>query len=319
MAGRRRGARTTFLVPAAVLAVSLGAGAAAVVASPRDEPPAAPPSASGAATGAWTSCAAEADLDAMTGGPRLAAGFSPVAVTVCRQETRRRADGGLDLITVELRGDEVAALAAALRLPDLHPAGGACRTVLRRDVGWFALHDAGGRWVRPGAPVDACGNARREVVDAFAALRLTRVAATVVRELESAGAAASGCSQDWKNMVAIDAPTARPGRGADLAGDEIRVCVYRVGADAGEFVRGGLVRPGERRTAIGRALTEAGPAGACARTAGRFAVLRPTKTNTGEVYVELDGCRRVLLPAPDGQGRVLAQAGPPLIRLIERA
>jgi hypothetical protein len=313
------------MVAGAVLVVSLGAGTAAALAS-RDEPAPPPaaalappgeapaPTATGAAPGKWVSCAADADLDAPDGEHRLAAGFSPVAITVCRQETRRRADGGLDLVAVELRGEDTAALVAALRLPDLAPNGGACRAMLKRGVGWFALHDADGRWVRPGTPLDGCGNTRQEVVDAYAALRLTRVSASVVRELESAGAAASGCAQDWKNMVAVEAPTARPGPGADVRGDEIRVCVYRVGPDHGEFVEGELLRAGERRTAIGRALAAAGPAGACAKGASRFAVLRPTKTNGDEVYVELDGCRRILLP-----GRVLAQADPPLIQLIEES
>ncbi|WP_345511536.1 hypothetical protein [Phytohabitans houttuyneae] len=311
MAGRRRVGRTTFVVAAAVLAVSLAAGTAAVLGSPGADKAAAPP----AATPAGIAC--PADLAVPDGAPRLAADFSPVAVTVCRDETRRRADGGLDLITVELRGDRVAELTAALRLPDLDATRGACRTMLRRSVGWFALHDAGGRSVRPRAPLDECGNARREAAEAFAALPLTRVADTVVRELESAGAAAAGCAQDWKNMIAIDAPTARPGRGADLVGDEVRICVYRVGADTGQFVRGELVDRGERRTAIGRALAAAGPAGECTRTAERFAVLRPPSAEGAEVYVELDGCNRVLLPAPDGAGRLLAQAGPRLIRLID--
>jgi hypothetical protein len=282
--------------------------------------PAAPaPAATSGVPGKWTSCAADAQLDAPDRGSRLDAGLSPVAVTVCRQETRRRADGGLDLMAVELRGDDVAALTAALRLPDLPGTRGACRAMLKRGVPWFALHDADGRWVRPEPPLDDCGSARQEVVDAFAALGLTRVSSTVVRELESAGAAAAGCSQDWKNMVAVEAARARPGPGADVRGVEIRVCVYRVGPDHGEFVRGGPVAAGARRTAIGRALVAAGPAEACAKTAGRFAVLRPIKTNSDEVYVELDGCRRILLPAPGGRGRVLAQADPPLIRLIEES
>ncbi|WP_173052515.1 hypothetical protein [Phytohabitans houttuyneae] len=71
MAGRRRVGRTTFVVAAAVLAVSLAAGTAAVLGSPGADKAAAPP----AATPAGIAC--PADLAVPDGAPRLAADFSP--------------------------------------------------------------------------------------------------------------------------------------------------------------------------------------------------------------------------------------------------
>jgi hypothetical protein len=84
---------------------------------------------------------------------------------------------------------------------------------------------------------------------------------------------------------------------------EATVCVYRVppgerGGDkpAGEFESGGKL-PAGRWPAIKRALTAAGPASPCATPAGRFAVLHLSGT---EIYLEADGCRRVLIEGGTG-------------------
>jgi hypothetical protein len=103
--------------------------------------------------------------------------------------------------------------------------------------------------------------------------------------------------------------------------DEIRLCVYRVpeseqrgGKPAGDFERGEVL-PATRWAAIETALADAGPARDCATPAGRFALLRRADDRYGAIYVELDGCRRILVTPFDG-GAQLAQAGDTLVKRL---
>jgi hypothetical protein len=331
-AGRRRRRRAVTMTAAGVLAIALGGGAAVAIASPGPQPAPVPPAATGVVRGQWTSCAAEVDPlsrqpDELT---RLGEDFYPVAVTVCRHEARRRPDGGTDHVLVELRGDDVAALVAALRLPDLPrpTATNVFCALLKVDIPWMALLDADGRWIRPEPPARACGgDPRQEVMDAAKGLKLRRVSTTVVGEIESAEAAAAGCTQQWSDMVAVEtAPgsgRAAPGHGLDTLPAQVRLCVYRVptaeqgnGKPAGDFEHGGPL-PAARRAQIGQALAAAPPAAACTTNASRFAVLLPVAGNNGEVYIELDGCRRILAHSADGRTRVVAQGGEALTQLID--
>jgi hypothetical protein len=267
----------------------------------------------------WDSCpTTRAAPDAGGDLPRLGDDFTPVAVTICATGPRAAVAGGEDLVATEQRSDDVAALVAALRLPDEERTSGAC-TLDLPIVPWFALHDAQGRWVRPGVPVDACGKPRIEVREAIAALPLTTVTRRKVGEVTSSAAAAAGCEQRWADMIAVEAgdgSTAPPPAGYAPAPDaEVRVCVYRVppaerdsGKPAGEFVAGGPLTSAEW-AAVRRALPSGTPAARCGTPANRFAVL------AGEVYVELDGCRRVLSAGGGG----LLQGTAELTRALERA
>jgi hypothetical protein len=254
--------------------------------------------------------------------PRLGDDFTPVAVTVCATGPRSAPAGGEDMVATEQRGADVEALVAALRLPDEERTDGAC-TLDLPIVPWFALHDAQGRWVRPGVPVDACGKPRIEVRDALAGLKLTTVTSRKVGEITSAAAAAAGCVQRWADMVSVEARderTAPPPTGYAPAPDAaVRVCVYRVppaeqssGKPGGDFVAGGPLTPAEW-AAIRTALPSGTPAARCDTPANRFAVL--SVSAPGEVYVELDGCRRVLIADRGG----LLQGTPELVGLLERA
>lgn len=295
------------------------------------------PDASGNAP--WTSCADEvpdpsaAGVDPSEGPlPWLDdLGFVPTAVVVCDQRSQKRAGGGEDLVAVESRGTDVAALVAALRLPDATPTNGAC-TLDLPGVPWFALLDEQDRWVRPRLPLDECRKIRIELREATDRLRLTTVQTRVLAQLESAEAAAAGCSQNWADMVAVEtgpphnstlrAPTTRPNVTPLVLVNQVRLCAYRVpvgeqgsGKPAGDFTHGGVLTP-QRRTDVENALAAAGPALRCARPAGRFALLRAADGSSGEVYVELDGCQRILIGAPTGRP-VLAQGGTALTRLLD--
>ncbi|HYN97582.1 MAG TPA: hypothetical protein VES42_27405 [Pilimelia sp.] len=286
----------------------------------------------------WTSC--DAALGPATGNPkeqllgggadgaalpRLDDSLRPVAAVVCHRVAQRRPGGGEDLVAREDRAGDVAALVAALRLPDEPRTADACALDLPR-VAWFALLDEDGRWVRPGLPADACGKVRIEVRDAVAALDLRPVRSTAVGEIESSAAAAAGCSMQWADMVWVETREPGAGRAGRLGtalspAGQLRWCVYRVpaaergsGKPAGEFERGGVLAP-PRRAAIERALAAAPPARLCTSQASRFGLLRPVDGTSGEVYVELDGCRRVMAVPPAG-GVVLAQGDAALAALL---
>ena len=201
--------------------------------------------------------------------PRLDAadGFVAVAAVICAVGSEERADGGTDMVAIEERGTDIAALVDALRLPDALSTDGMCDLSLVLPP-WLALVDAGGRWVRPGVPFDTCGKPRIEVRDAVESLTLTRVSTRSLREIESAGAAATGCGQGWADIVWVmtQGGSVRPGPIDELRvwADRLRVCVFvvpeeqkRSGKPAGDFVSGGMLTP-ERRDAVERALLAAG-------------------------------------------------------------
>jgi hypothetical protein len=277
---------------------------------------------------AWTSCRQEAPsparLDATDSGtlPRLDESFQPVAAVLCLTGPARRADGGEDLTATERRADDVTALVAALRLPDERLSGDVC-TMELYVMPWTALLDAQGRWTRVRPPLDACGKVRAEVRAAVQELRLTTVASRPIREIESSAAAAAGCSQQWADMVWVAGLGGTKGEPAVVPPGfdgpaPVRLCVYRVPADqqrtgkpAGEFVSGRTLGD-EQWAGVRRAVESAAPAAACTTPAARFALLR---FGAGEIYVELDGCRRLLATAADG-GQTVRQASPELVALL---
>ncbi|GGQ43823.1 hypothetical protein [Couchioplanes azureus] len=272
----------------------------------------------------WQSCANEPstrpgpdDSKALTL-PHLTDTFQPVAAIICAGGPQRRPDGGQDAVAIEDRVNDVATLLTALRLPDEPPLfepaddDDSPITACTMDLvvpPWLVLLDAEGRWVRPGIPFDACGKPRVEVLTAVEKAQRTRIATRVLHEIESAEAAATGCSDEWADMVWVYGTDSAARPTEDLAkladdGSPVRACIYRVPAGEqrsdkprGEVVSRNLL-PAERWAAIRRHVQAAGPVQACSTPASHFALLLP-----GEIYVELDGCRRILAPAaPRGDG-----------------
>ncbi|MFC0503038.1 hypothetical protein [Micromonospora costi] len=286
----------------------------------------------------WTSCAdagvnpgTEPGAMVLSGSeaydlPLLDDTFTPVAAVLCGQQVTARPGGGQDLVATEQRADEVTDLVSALRLPDAPRAAGPCTADMVVPP-WLALLDDRGRWLRPGIPVDGCGKPRGEVREALGGLRLTTVGTRTLREVESAEAAAAGCDQRRADMVAVQAgigsgpvtgPPANPAVGAGAA---LRLCVYAVPASqqggakpAGEFAYGRTLPP-DRVAAVTRAIAAVGPAAPCTTPAGRFALLRPVDGPGTEVYVELDGCHRILVVTPGGSA-TLGQADRALAGLL---
>ncbi|NBE80178.1 hypothetical protein [Micromonospora rubida] len=314
---------------AVAMAVALGVGGVQMITG--DHAPPLRTAGDSGGEGRWTSCA-DAAPEMATAGERIGAGevatlprldgFTPVAAVICELETQQRPDGGQDRVATERRADKVDALVTALRLPDEPRTEGPC-TMEAVVFPWLALVDAGGRWVRPGLPVDRCGKPRPAVREALDALPLTTVATHPVAEIESAEAAAAGCSQTWKDMLSVETAGNRVRRGAlpepFPAGQQVRLCVYDVPKSApgtGNFVHG-TVLPADRRTAIEHVLKAAGPAEPCSAHASRFALLWSVTGGDPQTYVELDGCYRIVAVAYPG-GPVIAQGDAALAELIDK-
>jgi hypothetical protein len=301
----------------------------------------------------WTACPTTSStgpylMEARVGGsathlPRIGGGFRPVAVIVCDERSQKRPDGGVDLVSTEYQGTDIAELMSALRLPD-RPVDDVCGADLPYPK-WFALRDAQGRWVRPGTPTDgcacyhrspgmsanACAGARQEVLDAVRGLTLTAIRSHRVRELRSARAAAAGCPQidndrvaDFSDSEITDQFIQQP---ATLTfSGPVRFCVYRVPpqqsavwGQAGHFVRGGVL-PENRRAALQRLLHASPPGARCTAGSTRFVWLTnaDNQNHDGQVRVQLDGCRQLLIDGTTGQ-ITLARADPALIALLSAA
>ncbi|MDR7328204.1 MULTISPECIES: hypothetical protein [Catenuloplanes] len=256
--------------------------------------------------------------------PRLPEDFVPVAVTTCGAEFAERPDGGQDVVMAEERTEDpaaVAALAAALRLPDLPGTADVC-TADAIVLPWFVLHDAHGGWVRPGVPHDDCRKPRREVLAALSALQSTTVTETPVGEARSSLSAGTGCADTHADMIAVTAGfgTEAPPAAAPPPGDaQLRLCVYLVpenqrgsGKPAGTLESGAVLTAGAW-AAVRAAFPPAATAAPCAEASGRFAILEPV-TSGLVTYVELSGCGRTM---QDGAG--LAAGAPALTAAIEAA
>ncbi|RAO44470.1 hypothetical protein [Micromonospora saelicesensis] len=314
---------------AVAVVVGLGVGGAQIL----NHAPSPHTAADPAGQGRWTSCV-EAAPEMVTRGfrvptseaaalPRLGDDFIPTAVVVCEVESPPVRS---EWLLTERRSDDataLAALVAALRLPDApENPGFACRAILQ-EAPWLALVDADGRWMRPGIPLASChDNLPDKFRAALGALPLTTVATRPVAESDSARA---GCSQREVDMTSLAAdPEARSVALPEPfpAGQQVRLCVYYVpksrqgnGEPLGEFAHG-TVLPEDRRAAIEGALRASRPANPCSTRASRFAVLIPLPTSEPRTFVELDGCRRITVRVAPDQ-RTIGQGDGALIELID--
>jgi hypothetical protein len=221
---------------------------------------------------------------------------------VCHQTVERVPGRGEWSVRVERRAEAgTAALAAALRLPD-EELGGACNLDAVIVPELWALDGRGTaslvRW-----PIGSCGKPRTEVSEAFAAVRWSTVASRRVQQIAPQAALDTGCLTAVKHMAAIDAGDSGREHPAGALGEltrasGVRACTYRIvdrsETPQGDFVSGGRIE-GKAWQEVRWALEAAPPAPAtCAGLGQRFQVL--TADQGEAVYLELDGCRRVLLP-----------------------
>jgi hypothetical protein len=278
---------------------------------------------------AWTSCsdALESAGAPVENLPLLDDGFAPISVVVCRSAQETNSSGGVDRVAYERRGANIDALVTALRVPDAPRTRGAC-TMEHPFVDWFALLDAGGRWVRPGVPIDLCGKVSANVEDAIRAMTWTDVYRIVPGR--SAEFAASGCDQQATDRIWAETSTPSDrqwptiGNSPFAKGVALRVCVYAVPASeqrkakpAGTLVSGGAVTA-DFAEPFAYHFGQAGRAAPCDTPASRFALVRQWKDAGIGAYVELDGCRRVMVSSGgDAADLSLGQADDIILSLMD--
>jgi hypothetical protein len=243
-------------------------------------------------------------------------------------DVRTIAGGDAVQVKLERRADDIAALLTYLARPSetsSHPDSQAC-PAMGWTPPWLFLRDADGRWIAPAIPHDVCGFPLDQFTDAGPAYTRLRYTDRVVgrgRVLETAAAKASGCAMGWKDMITVEAAEATPSplsRGNPFGGGKIRVCVYAVSeaerssaTPTGDFLRGRVLDPTQRRKLLTAWTGTA--AGACRARANQFAVLGSTEAGP-VLYVELDGCRRVVDPGTGAGSARVATAHNSLLALI---
>jgi hypothetical protein len=256
--------------------------------------------------------------------PRLPAGV-PARFVRCRFVEESIAGHGRWGVRIE---DEavggVAELAAALHRRDESSAGAACDAYGELWPDLWAVDAAGGALLVR-LPVDGCAHIQPAVRAALERVVWRETGRRRLSQTVPQAALDSGCETGWKDMAAVDAGhtgsdgSAAPAGTADALATASggNVCVYRIDergqTPSGSFLSGRALR-GAEWAAVVRAL-DATPrlTAACATPATRFAVVRAQGPDPA--YVELDGCRRVLLP---GSGE-LRRAPGALVRLLMRA
>jgi hypothetical protein len=217
------------------------------------------------------------------------------AAYVCDQQLRPVAgDGQWEYAVVHGVTSGLEALLRAYALPDEKLTDGSCAAIYS-DPRVVYLH--GARTLAVRAPRDGCGQPTAAATRAFAALGTVDVTAVKVRRTTSELALSTGCSDQYKDMLAIEGQTGDPkqvervphpvGAGAEL-------CVYRVTRDAQGF-RLGQLSAGRRLTPaqldqINQALTAATVDPSCTRSQHTgFALLQGGRGGS-DTLVAVDGC-----------------------------
>jgi hypothetical protein len=168
-------------------------------------------------------------------------------------------------------------------------------------IAYFALVDTRGRaWV-PTVPTGPCGQPLPEVAAALQALHFRTLSTEPISQVRGQAAVDAGCTQQWKDQLAIGGTPIHAGRPTALwptPPTTIRVCEYQrqhgaAAVPVGDF-RSGHMITGSAATGLARALAQTTPAAPCTATNTRFAIL--FGQGTSAVFVELDGCLRMQAP-----------------------
>ena len=221
------------------------------------------------------------------------------------------------------------ALVAALRQPSENNSTANCPAMGVVPV-VITLTDTHGRKVVPAIPHETCGAPLPSVVQAIRQLPWRSVSHTKIRRTRSQLEVDSGCSGQYKPMIAIEAAegstrssiAARPDQGKPPAA--LKVCRYRLdptntisGSDpSASFKMGVLSSAATLRGAIGdRFVTSVNTAPPvttrCEQPQAPFAVVSAVDGGGPYLTVELSGCYR----ADDGNG-ALRQLDPDTVALL---
>jgi hypothetical protein len=235
----------------------------------------------------------------------------------CRTEVQPVAGkGSWEMLLTERADGNPSALRAALNRPSERRTDGACPAIAMV-VPYFVLVDSAGIGYLPTMPYDACQLPQPAALEELNRLPFRLVSSTPIRQVESALAQQSGCSQGWKDLINVEAGSASPAGPANPWPSPptlVRVCVYTAaqGGDGGNLRFGRLLSE-TQTTQLLQAILGSPRAGACSRTHTQFALVLPAKPDGEPWYVEIDGCQRVLRP-----NHTLGQATSETLALLNR-
>lgn len=216
--------------------------------------------------------------------------FVTVSVMRCRPGFKQVPGQGEWTTAIAEKADTSAGdLVAQLRQPSAPSTDGAC-TMEFITSPYIMLINAEGKAVLPEIPKDPCGKPKIEVRNAADALPYKLVSETPVHQSQSQLSLETGCPDSWKDLLAIDGLSYKPGPAAKIwpGPAQVRVCVYQSVSDAGKLVSGRSV-PVEQLPA----LDSAGPAAPCKARHTGFATLA---SENRDAWIELDGCHRMIRP-----------------------
>jgi hypothetical protein len=216
--------------------------------------------------------------------------FVTVSVTRCRPGFQKVAGQGEWTTAITEKADTPAEdLVAQLRQPSAPSTDGAC-TMEYISPPYIMLINAEGKAVLPRIPQDSCGKPKIEVRNAVDALPYKVVSETPVHQSQSQLSLETGCSDSWKDLLAIDGLSYKPGPATKVlpGTGQVRVCVFQAEGEAGKLVSAHNI-PADQLTS----LDSAGPAVPCEVKHTRFATLTGEK---GDAWIELDGCHRMIRP-----------------------
>ncbi len=241
----------------------------------------------------WRSERAAAACSRMPARPLPPDAGAPERAYRCSLEFRVvRGDGEWEFEVVRELTGGLDRLLAEYREPDASRTDGPCTLELPNPrIVWLHGRDV----VAVRAPVDECGTPTRGAVAAYDSLTTRVVSQKRVRQVTSELAVSSGCSQDHKNMLFIEAEDGPPSTGArrqPLGAERHRVCTYVVTADrhGGRLVAARLLSPAEVAK-VSAALLQSQPDATCdPGQHRRFALLTSPDESVEATYVALDGC-----------------------------
>jgi hypothetical protein len=216
---------------------------------------------------------------------------------VCTRETRPvPGDGEWQFLVVKGVTSGLDALLLAYRTADAPPTTGACDLV---GVVPRLLYLLGSSTFAVRAPLDGCGKPMAAAMRTFDALGTVEISATKLDRVTSPLAQTSGCSDQYKDMLAVEEESGGPPQTSTVPspvapGSEL--CIYTLTVDRHgyRFVWLSSARPLSRTEVhrINSALSGATVDPSCSRRQHeRFAVLQAGGTAGGPTtLVALDGC-----------------------------
>ena len=264
-------------------------------------------------------------------GKALPASFSAVAVLRCvTSDQQIPGKGEWETATLERADTNLAPLIAALRHPSGQRVPGMMCPAIAMVAPQFVLVGADGTALWPPLPLTGCGLVQSGVLAALSALSWQQTSVRLIAQVQTQQEVASGCTPQYTNPFTMYGPL-RPavaGTVFPAVPSSLRICTYSSGgtSSAPQFT-GSATVTGSAEQDLLTGLAGAGRATLCTQPEPGFAVIGgPGSPGTsitpgsGQIYVELGGCHRVLrYESQAGRltGMATGQATPGAVAAIE--